>query len=259
MASLAHLNREERIGLGIAAVAHVALVGALVWQVRDDPTALPIPERMSVSLADEVSLESTAPDPSAEPRAAVAPVLSDVPEPVIEPEVQPELRPTPRQSASPRPTPRPTERPRPRPTQTSRGGASEFEKAFNQGTPNPRATGNSNAQPAVTFGPAEQASLEQAINRQLRAPWQRNAPQGVDADKLVTVLSWELNPDGTLKGVPRIVSQSGITDSNRPQAALHAERAIRAVQLAAPFELPEQFYDKWKRIRSWRFDWRLSS
>jgi periplasmic protein TonB len=259
MASFAHLSREERIGLGIAAAAHVALVAALVLQVRDEPTALPIPERMSVSLADEVSLTSTAPDPSAEPQAAVAPVLSDVPEPVVEPEVRRELRPSPRQTVSPRPSPRQTQRPTPRPTQTSQGGANDFEKAFNQGTPNPRATGNSNAQPAVTFGAAEQASLEQAINRQLRAPWQRNAPQGVDADKLVTVLSWELNPDGSLKGAPRVVSQSGITDSNRPQAALHAERAIRAVQVAAPFELPEQFYDKWKRIRSWRFDWRLSS
>ena len=66
MASFAHLSREERIGLGIAAAAHVALVAALVLQVRDEPTALPIPERMSVSLADEVSLQSTAPDPSAE-------------------------------------------------------------------------------------------------------------------------------------------------------------------------------------------------
>ena len=71
------------------------------------------------------------------------------------------------------------------------------------------------------------------------------------------MLSWELNPDGSLKGRPQVVSQTGITDSNRPQASLHAERAIRAVQLAAPFDLPEEFYDRWKRIRSWRFDRRL--
>jgi hypothetical protein len=36
MASLANLSREERIGLIIAALAHVALVAALVWQVRDE-------------------------------------------------------------------------------------------------------------------------------------------------------------------------------------------------------------------------------
>ena len=85
MVSFAHLSREERIGLGIAAAAHVALVAALVFQVRDDPTGLPIPERMTVSLADEVSLTSTAPDPSAEPQASIAPILSSEPEPVVEP------------------------------------------------------------------------------------------------------------------------------------------------------------------------------
>ena len=71
------------------------------------------------------------------------------------------------------------------------------------------------------------------------------------------MLAWELNADGSLAGRPRVVSQTGITDSNRPQAALHAERAVRAVQLAAPFDLPEEFYDRWRRIREWRFDRRL--
>src|SRR6187431_2988357 len=110
MASFAHLSREERLGLGVAAVAHVALVAALVWQVRDEPEALPIPERMTVSLADEVSLESTAPNPVDESQAAVAPVLS--PEPAPAPEVRQvarELpRPTPRQTTTPKPTPRET-------------------------------------------------------------------------------------------------------------------------------------------------------
>ena len=34
------------------------------------------------------------------------------------------------------------------------------------------------------------------------------------------------------------------------------EQAIRAVRLAAPFNLPEEFYDKWKTVNS-RFDRRL--
>ena len=257
MASLAHFSREERLGLGVAAVAHVALVAALVWQVRDDPTALPIPERMDVSLADEVSLESTAPDPSAEPQAAAAPVISELPEPVVQPEVRPTVRPSPvpRTSVSERPTPTPSPRSTPRPTQTQRGGSDSFADAFRRGAPNPQATGASDSAAARTFGDAERASLAQAINRQLKPHW--SAPSGVDAEKLITVLTWELNPDGTIKGRPSVVSQSGITDSNRPQAALHAERAIRAVQLAAPFDLPEEFYDRWKRIRDWRFDRRL--
>ncbi len=259
MASFAQLSREERIGLGIAAAAHVALVAALVWQVRDEPTTLPIPERMDVSLADEVSLQSTAPDPSAEPQASIAPVLSPEPEPVVEPEpirevVREQPRPTPRQTVSPRPTPRATEQPRPRPSPTRQAGGTRLGDDFLEGAGGSQRN-DSRGTPAATFGPAEQASLQQAINRQLKPHW--SAPSGVDAEKLITVLAWELNSDGSLAGRPRLVSQTGITDSNRPQAALHAERAIRAVQLAAPFDLPDEFYDKWRRIREGRFDRRL--
>src|SRR6187455_163689 len=150
MASFASLSREERLGLGVAAVAHVALVAALVWQVRDQPTLLPIPERMDVSLADEVSLESTAPNPS-EASAAVAPVLAPVPAPAPEPvptvAVREEVRPVPRQTRAPvtRPTPsptpaatkrpvaRPTAPPQPRPTQTRAAGGSRLGDDFLEG------------------------------------------------------------------------------------------------------------------------------
>ena len=254
MVSLAHLSREERIGLGIAAAAHVALVAALVLQVRDDPTPLPIPERMDVSLASEVSLESTAPDPAAEAQAAVAPELAPEPAPAPEPtQAREEARPEPpTRTPVTRPTSRPTQRAEPRPTPTRPAGGSRLGPDF---LPGAGSSEGDQGTPAATFGAAEQAALSQAINRQLKPHW--SAPQGVDAEKLVTVLSWELNPDGSLKGRPQVVSQTGITDSNRPQASLHAERAIRAVQLAAPFDLPEEFYDRWKRIRSWRFDRRL--
>ena len=252
MSAFANLTREERLGLGVAVAAHVALVVALMLQPskRD---AVGTPERMSVSLADEVSLESTAPDPSAEPQASIAPVLS--PEPAVEPEPTREIaRPTPRQTVAPRPTPRATEQPRPRPSPTRQAGGTRLGDDFLRGVGGSERS-DARGTPAATFGAAEQASLQQAINRQLKPHW--SAPQGVDAEKLVTVLAWELNPDGSLKGTPRVVSQSGVTDSNRPQQQLHAERAIRAVQLAAPFDLPEEFYDKWKRITSWRFDRRL--
>jgi periplasmic protein TonB len=258
MASLAHLSREERIGLGIAAVAHVALVAALVWQVRDDPTALPIPERMSVSLADEVSLESTAPDPSAEPQASIAPVLSPEPEPVVEPVPMREIvreqpRPTPRQTVAPRPAPRATEQPRPRPTPTRPAGGTRLGDDFLKGVGGSERT-NDRGSPAVTFGAAEAASLNAAISREIKPHW--SSPQGVDVEKLVTLVRFRLNPDGSLNGRPDCVSQTGETPSNAAQKGLHCERAIRAVQLAAPFDLPEEFYDKWKLVTS-RFDRRL--
>lgn len=303
MASFAHLSREERLGLGIAAAAHVALGLALYFQTQDEPTALPTPERMTVSLASEVSLQSASPNPSAEAQAAIAPVLAPEPAPAPEPVPAPDpvptqapkpeprpvpqptrtvTRPTPapqptaRPTAKPKPAPspsakptaqpkpspspsakpsaQPTKRPTPTPTQTRSGGSSRIGADFLEGTSGGERT-NSRGTPAATFGAAEAASLMQAISREIKPHW--SAPQGVDAEKLVTVLSFELNPDGSLKGTPRVVSQSGITDSNRPQASLHAERAIRAVQLAAPFDLPDEFYDKWKRVSQLRFDRRL--
>lgn len=281
MASFAHLSREERLGLGIAAVAHVALGAALYFQTQDKPTALPIPERMTVSLASEVSLQSTAPDPSAEAQAAIAPVLAPEPAPAPEPvptqappqELRPAPQPTrpavtrpapaptaratakpkPAPSPSAKPTARPTPRPTPAPTQSRSGGGSRIGSDFLEGTSGGERT-NSRGTPAATFGPAEAASLNSAISREIRPHW--SAPQGVDAEKLVTLVRFRLNPDGTLDGRPSCVRQSGETPSNAAQKSLHCERAIRAVQLAAPFDLPDEFYDKWKLVTS-TFDRRL--
>jgi hypothetical protein len=109
--------------------------------------------------------------------------------------------------------------------------------------------------PMARIDPAEQAVLAQAIGRQLKPFW--SPPSGEGAERLVTLLSWELNPDGSLKAPPRVVSQEGVDETNRALAPLHAQRAIRAVESAAPFDLPAESYNIWKRIGSWRFDRRL--
>lgn len=305
MATAAPFALEERLGLGIAVAAHVALFAFLALYEPAPPARPPVPDRMDVSLASEVSLTSTSPNPAAEQQAAIAPVLAPEPAPPepepqpaqrveapreqprpvpTRPAIQPKPRPTvavqpvPRPSSkpSPKPSPRATSKPQPKPAATSRpapqpssrpstrpspqasastrGGGSRIGSDFLTGASAGERTQSQGA-PAATFGAAEQAGLQQAINRQLKPHW--TAPQGVDAELLVTELRWELNEDGSLKGRPEVVRQTGINDSNRAQASLHAERAIRAVQLAAPFDLPPQFYDKWKRIRTWRFDRRL--
>ena len=81
--------------------------------------------------------------------------------------------------------------------------------------------------------------------------------QVVDIEKLVTVVRFRLDRDGRLIGNPTVVSQSGITPSNEAQKGRHAEQAIRAIRLAAPFDLPAEFYDQWKTVNS-QFDRRLS-
>lgn len=263
------LSREERVGLGIAVALHVALVAVLLFQPRAaDPPE--IPERMTVSFAEDVGPVAEAPDPVAESRAAIAPTLSEepAPAPAVEPrrpvEVErpaPPERPRPRATTAPRreaeprrePTPRRTSQPERR--ETERSGGSRIGSDFLAGSGSSSTTEETRI-PASRIGASARASIVQAIIRQIKPHW--SAPQGVDADKLVSILSFRLNEDGSLSGAPRVVDQSGITPANRPQAALHAERAVRAVQLAAPFDLPPEYYNAWKSIDGARFDRNLS-
>ena len=292
--SASRLSPEERIGLGIALAAHVALFG---WLALDQPgrDLVPPPERMTVSFAEEVVPQSTAPEPLAEAAPDVAPTRGEAvtepepeplpvvrPEPVIQPRIIPTPQPRPVPKAVSKPVPKavpprtppkaaPTAKPaakasakaaaKPADQRTRRRpdgpqGASRLGNDFLKGLPGGQTAGAATTPSAAKAGPQVAASLSQAIARQLKPRWV--APQGAEADALVTILAWDLNRDGSLAGHPRIVSQSGETDSNRPQKARHAEQAIRAVQLAAPFDLPEQYYDSWKRVASFRFDRKLS-
>ena len=282
MAASASFSSEDRLGIGAAVVAHVALATGLMWlaQQRDMDSQLAPPERIEVSLATDVSLESTAPDPSAQPAASLAPVITEVPQAPtetvptpVEPQVQPTAAPVPRPTptarrATPTPAPVPSARPSaratpapspsarssarptpaPSPSATQRSGGSRLSENFLDGRSN--SDGNRGS-PARTFGATEAASLNAAVQRQLRRHWA--APQGLDAELLVTVVRFRLNRDGSLNGQPSCIRQSGETASNAPQVSVHCDRALSAVRRAAPFDLPAEFYDQWRTITS-QFD-----
>lgn len=284
MAGIA-LRNEEKIGLGAAVVLHGALVAVLLMQtVRSEVSVFP--ERMTVSLATEVGLDAASPDPVAESRASIAPTLAPEPAPAPEPQPAPpeqverapapQPRPQPTRAARPTPTPtqpapsrdrsRPDRTPAPRASSTpaprpssspapartaNSGGGSRIGDDFLEGRGSSTTTQETRA-PASQIGTAAKASIGQALARQVKPHW--TSPQGLDVDQLVTLVDFDLNPDGSLKGRPRVRSQSGVNDSNRAQAARHAENAIRAVQLAAPFDLPEEYYEAWKTVRGARFD-----
>jgi hypothetical protein len=256
MATLA-LRNDEKIGLGAAVLLHGALVGVLALQTVRSEVAI-FPERINVSLATEVELEAAAPDPVSESRASSAPTLADSPAPAAEaaPLPKPPARTAPQQPAPSRERSRPDRTP-PRQAATTpakRSGGSTFDEAFREGKGSSTTTAETRA-PAAKFGAQEAADLRSAITRQIKRNW--SAPNGVDAELLVSVVSWKLNPDGTLKGRPTCrTNPSSITASNRPQAALHCERAIRAVQLADFSKLPEEFYSRWDDLE-WQFDRRL--
>ena len=91
--------------------------------------------------------------------------------------------------------------------------------------------------------------------RQIKPHWQ--PPNGPEVEKIVTYVRFQLGTDGKLRGRPTVARQTGVNDTNRAQADRHAEQAIRAVQLAAPFDLPEEYYEAWKTITA-NLDWRLA-
>jgi len=287
-------RKDEAAALLLAVLAHVALVAWLMLK-PPTPALLPLPERMTVTIANEVADKSTSPDPNAQAAPAIAPVIAE--NPVPEPAPEPAPAPAPAPKPLPPPPPRPVVKPVPQPAKAqpvkaqpakvqpqpakpqppkpqatkpvpakpatkptgkpAGGGGSRIGSDFLKGIPGGQTPGaKANTPPAQAIGPAVKSALSGAITRQLRPKWV--APQGAEADLLVTVLAWDMNADGTLAGVPRVVSQSGITDANRAQAQRHAEQAIRAVRLAAPFDLPPDLYAAWKHVTSFRFDRKLS-
>lgn len=264
---LGKLRHEERIGLGVALALHLALVIAFVVQPKTRSDIAPA-QRMTVNLASEVGLEAASPDPVAESRAAIAPVLADTPAPAPQPVAQPEPRPAPqprvdRPVAVTRPNPVPATARQPRRPEApaaaparpaQRAGGSRVGDNFLAGMGDSTRTNETRA-PAGALGASARASLLQGIVREVKPHWQ--PPSGPDVDQLVSRIRFRLNPDGSLAGRPTLVSQRGETETNRAQAGRHGEQAIRAVQLAAPFDLPEQHYAAWKTV-TLDFDWKLA-
>ena len=257
------VTRSEAAGLGIAALGHLGLFGLLSVGFLATPNPLKLETTpIEVSLTDNVGLESQAPVPHQEEVAAkLSPVEAPIepetapPEPAVEPDPQPVAKPRP---TPPRPAPAPdapAQKPQPakaapakaqpkaQPKRDVRAsGALDGIVAGLKDTPS---KGKATTPPAAKAGPAVQSALAAEILRQIKPRW--TPPSGADSDKLRTTVRVQLDRNGAIVGQPR-VSQTGVTASNRAQAALHRERAIRAVQLAAPFKLPAQYYDAWQTI-----------
>jgi outer membrane biosynthesis protein TonB len=256
-----------------------------------DPMAEAAPD-VAPELGEPAPEPVAQPQPLPEPPRPVPPPPQPQPKPVPAPpkpapKPQPQPKPAPPKPAPPRPAPpkpapakpapakpapaKPAAKPAPAKATTPKSGSgdtsprrrpdaptggSRIGSDFLKGIPGSTKPGTARAAPAATIGPEVRSSLAGAISRQIKPHWA--APQGVDADKLVTILAWDLNPDGSLAGRPRVVDQQGITPANEAQAKRHAEQAIRAVQLAAPFDLPDTYYSGWKRVAAFRFDRKLS-
>jgi outer membrane biosynthesis protein TonB len=311
------LTREEGLGLAISIAGHAALLAVLLLRPAADNVVIP-PERVEVTISQEVGLTSTSPQPKAQAAPDEAPDLGEAapapepepaplppppaprvieppkpptPRPVVKPQPKkPEPRriearkpdpakppkPVVREAAKPKPSPAKPSPPKPSaidrlakpstrqapaaPTKAAtppkQAGGTRFAEAFKSGTPGATSPAGTGA-PAAAIGPQQISALNAAIGRQLKPHWRGKAPEGAEAELLVTKVRFRLNRDGSLAGEPQVVATSGQTEANQPQVARHQEQAVRAVKLAAPFDLPEALYDGWKTVTT-NFDRRLS-
>ena len=277
------LTRSETGALAIAVVAHIALIGALslTWRGADVP---PGPERMEVDLIAESAPTSTAPvlspTPPApalgtpdEPAVTPEPPLPDPapPEPLVRalPEPPspkaappPKVAPKPPPKAAPKTPPKATT-PKPAAKPATRAPATKAPAAKSPPakTATPRPTGrldgivtglNRDAAPTATKGAPAAAtaaevkkSIDVSIKGAVRSPWNRCQVTGLDVDQLSTEVRFRLTRSGALDAITG-VRTTGQTDTNRTQVARHQECARRAIELAAPFDLPVENYSVWR-------------
>jgi hypothetical protein len=254
------MEKAEKIGLGIAAAGHLALFGVLSFSILSDTSDAFRNKPIEVMIADEVGLESAAPDPAmVTPATSVAPELGAPeessfvePEPLPEP---PKAEARPKPAAAPAPVSREPRRrpdkptsvaakPEPKPKPKPRG--SRLGDDFLKGVTDASSVSRNQNITAEKASPAAVASLERELYRLVKQKWR--PPTGADAELLRTTVTARLDPEGRIIGTPTATT-TGITPSNRSQVEIHQERAIAAVRLAAPFTtFPEKYYDEWKVI-----------
>ena len=257
------LSQDEAAALGLAVLAHVGLVAALVY-LKPADLPPPPPERMEVTISDETGPVSTSPDPQADPAADRGPVVGDmIPPPLPEPVeiAKAEVRPT---VAPPRPVPvpravvqpKPQTKPAPQqvkqpqtnpapPRPGTRPGNSRFDNAFGGGIPGGNPAGKGKNPPAQATG-QQRSSWSSLIGSRVKAPWDSCKVTGLDIEMLYVDVSFTLATDGSIQsfGDPVV---GGVNPANRSQVAPFKACAIRAIKLAAPFRgLPPEFYDDWK-------------
>ena len=102
------------------------------------------------------------------------------------------------------------------------------------------------------------AELQSLIDERRLPPVERWNPERCGHSGMRIARDGTWYHDGAPIRRPEMVRQTGVTPVNEAQAKRHAEQAIRAVQLAAPFKLPDEYYNAWKVVGPFGFDWKLS-
>lgn len=246
MLPLPDLRGAEQIGVAIAVILHLALLALLSfdWPQRE---RIDIDPPMEVDLVADTGPVSTAPEISSAPPAAKLgeeealsrEALAEPPAPppqAATPTKAPAVK-TPPTKAPPTKAP-PTKRPPNTPTGRLDGITDGLTKAPTKAPPG-------KGVPAAQTAAEVRKSIDVSIKGAVASRWNGCRVSGVDVDALKTTVKFRLTQSGGLDGITSTVT-TGQNDSNQFQVARHQECAKRAIELAAPFDLPAENYDFWR-------------
>lgn len=265
------MDRAEILGFGAAVGGHALLLGVFALGLMASAKTAPKQESISVSLVGEIADVSSAPDaiqeesaPPAsgetaptEPPPAPTPVMKiekpqtkPVPKPA-KPETAPTVTKAPAKpvktvAAAPPKTTKATTASGKGTTPAKPGGLSRsFEDSINNIGKAPGA-GKAVGTPASKTATEVRRSVGVSIAGQIRSRVRACAPSGVDINKIETFVTLSLDISGKLTSV-RFDRQTGLNDSNQPQAGPLKDCILQAVRAASPYNgLDPEYHDVWK-------------
>lgn len=189
-----------------------------------------------------------------EPVPAPKPKLKPKPKPKPKPKAKPKPKPKPPvQTAKRVPRPKKKPKPPPDPLQTllknlAKQSHRESEKVKQKPKPVKKTVQVAVArQPSAIDRRRQAAGLAQLVEQQIRQCW--NIPVGAkDVAEMRIEIRIRLNPDGTLRGQPRVGDARRMQSDHVFRAV--AESAVRALRKprCSPLRLPFAHYDIWKDI-----------
>lgn len=227
-----------RPGLIVSIIGHVGaiLMTFLAWEAQ---SSLPV-EMGSVVPVEIVDVA---------PESNVRALAEAVPEDEVAPE---EIEPT---EAAERPAPAPTPTPTPRPRNDDfdlNAIAGMIDRQRDPGRRQEEGERADRTQRGAGLGTAEVAAVEDRARALIRAHMRRCWRMPIDLpdpDRLVVVVEFEINRNGTLNGQPRVTSPRNYAFDAPMRTAVEA--AVRAVRACDPYPLPDdpvvgEHYEVWR-------------
>ncbi len=265
------MDQTDRMGLGVAVSGHVALLVAMALGLFLSTDRLKKTEPIAVSLVGEIAEVSTAPDAIQEESAPPAPAEAEPAEPPPAPVMRIER---PVEKSQIKPVDKPVKRDVPPPAKTAvkkvpvkqapakvaaaapksgkgttpakSGGLSKsFEDSINAVGKAPGA-GKAVGTPAAKSGAEVKRSVTALLGPQIQRRVESCTPTGIELDRIITTVTLSLDQSGKLLSVS-YGGQTGVNDSNRPQADPLKQCILQSVKAASPYRgLDAEYHDVWK-------------